>query len=372
MIVIPLRTMASILVMLIPLGLSSNLLAEATPPIKNNALDDNTIDAEFSSVITNRVAMTTEIIDQLREEAEAKGFEGWENELTSILNNASDEVFLAAYNAKKSYSTVILALTGSSLNKEKLVRDYRNGGTPVISAKSSPSIAGKLGSANKDLVYTPFTPCRIISTTRAGGKILAGTSRSFNAHGGGGRLRDQGGDLSGCRPNGGREAYAYLLNITVHQASGRGHIRIYPEADSNTITSIVNFIPGYAVANSSIVTTSYGIGKDFKIYSSTDVHVIVDVMGSFDKPERTKPDFRIVKTVRAPSKTKYFTFTSPSCPSGYQLVSGGVYTSHYGTSIVNSFPWTSAGNKWGCAINNPNEINITSTCYANCLSIPGK
>lgn len=272
-------------------------------------------------------------------------------------------------------------MTGINFNKEALVNSYNAGGNSSLLAKAgAPSLAGRTAdSVYKNLVYTPVTPCRIVSTTGdARGKIRAGTSRSYRAHGTGAVIGAQGGDSGGCMSNGNRDAFGYLFNITVHHVN-QGHVRIYPAHETSTITSIVNFIPGAAVANSTIVKTTHLGGDDFKIFAARDAHVIVDVMGYFDKPEMTKPDTYIAKS---PSKTiqgnNFSRLFSPNCPSSYRLISGGMQASDLRVHVSGSYPDTDisganlSANRWRCRAQNTSGSAHTVSCYAICLRIPGK
>lgn len=367
-------------VLLIQFGMMQMSLAEDT--LQSDSIDD-TINSEFVAAIANRAEMTSDIIDRVREEAVKRGLEGWESELTNALDNADSEAFLAAYNARSGYSAIVSALAGISFDKVSLVHNYNAGGVADLLERPSKNGTNKLAripdSAYKNLVYTPVTPCRILSTTESSaGKILARTSRSFYAHGTGTQMRVQGGDRRGCLSNGNRDAYGYLFNITVHRVGGGGHVRIYPAHELSTITSIVNFIPGEAVANSTIVKTSHTYGKDFKIYAATDAHVIVDVMGYFDKPERAMPDTYTVRARASISGKGLKVIHTPSCPVGYRLISGGFNSRHWQVTLADSYAYTDAiganvnATKWRCAVENHAASSATVDCMGYCLRLPGK
>ena len=88
---------------------------------------------------------------------------------------------------------------------------------------SSTSTFAQLGSNNKDLVFTPIDPCRIVDTRLAGGKVLAGTTRSFDVT----AVSDytfQGGAASNCGGAGAAGSFAAaLINVAV-VADTAGHL----------------------------------------------------------------------------------------------------------------------------------------------------
>lgn len=333
----------------------------------------NEVDNAFAVAISNRASMTVEIIDRVRAEAEEKGFVGWEDELTSKLNEISDEAFLAAYNAGDDYKTVAAAMAGVSFDKTALVNNL-NTSTPAAKGV----VAAKLGDADKDFVYTPIPPCRIVSTTAVGGKIPGGTSRGYYAHGTSVGLDGQVVNPAGC-PIPSFDAYGgYVLNITAYQPEGNGHLRVYAEGDPLPTASILNYKAGETVANSTIVKGGYNLGYDFRIYTPTTTHVIIDVMGYFDKPERTMPDTYTVKSATSTiNANTNLTLTTPSCPTGYRLTSGGYDTNSWDVRIVESRGGTIVGanvigNTWRCSARNTGAISATLACIGYCLRIPGR
>ena len=357
----------SAIVLLTQLGTTQVSIADDTNPGDTSV---NAIENAFAAAIANRPAMTSEIIDRLRDEADAKGLNGWESELTAALNSASDEAFLAAYNNGNDYKAVAAATAGISFDKAALVNNASaigSGGTP----------AALLGDADKDFVYTPITPCRIVDTRNAGGKITGGNSRGFSAHGS--NMSGQGGNAAGCTQNGNGDVFAgYVFNITVTQPNNGGFLTVYAQGDPRPNASILNYTGNATVANSTIVKTGYLVGSDFRIYTSTTAHVIVDVMGYFDKPERTSPDVFVVQTAdTAIGANGTQTLDTPSCPAGYRMVSGGLHTNSFNVHMVQSKPVPDGAGlniplKWRCSAQNTSATASSIRCIATCLSIPGK
>ena len=144
------------------------------------------------------------------------------------------------------------------------------------------------GGVSADLTYTPVTPCRIIDTRVAGGAIAGGTQRAFFVAG---DFVGQGGNPGGCGvPYG--PATAAMLNIAATGASGTGNLRAFAwESPTPPLpgASVLNYPPGSgAIANGiaiPICDAAPSCGSDLFIYSSATVHVVVDVVGYFSRPD---------------------------------------------------------------------------------------
>ncbi len=112
---------------------------------------------------------------------------------------------------------------------------------------------------------TPVTPCRLSDTRQVGaGPSAAGASTRLQVSGRCGL------------PTGGR---AVALTVTATDASTAGFVTLSPAGSPRPDTSNLNYRPSSAVANSAVVMLSSDGAID--IYTSSSVHVIVDVSGVF-------------------------------------------------------------------------------------------
>lgn len=70
---------------------------------------------------------------------------------------------------------------------------------------------------------------------------------------------------------------AVMVNVTVVNQAGAGHIAVWPSGSTMPTTSVVNYTPGAPVANSVLVK----VGSDGKInlYSHAKTDLIVDILG---------------------------------------------------------------------------------------------
>jgi len=142
------------------------------------------------------------------------------------------------------------------------------------------------GGLNEDL-FVPVTPCRIVDTREAGGKLSSTTgSRVFDVTGSGATFAAQGGKAGGCGlPNGSTAIEATITAID----SGSGFLRAWPGNQpapnatfmnydsafniSNTGTLAINGCPAICAANNDLRLRAFG----------SNTHVVVEVNGYYTR-----------------------------------------------------------------------------------------
>lgn len=136
-----------------------------------------------------------------------------------------------------------------------------------------------LGDPNKDLAYTPLTPCRLFDTRagqssalgQLGGAFTPNTSRTVTPAG-------------GCAiPSAGLNSLFVSMTTLNNTPNSGGYVTLLsPTAALNTTTDIFNLGSQWSAANT-IVST--GAAGQFVTYVSTaNAHVVVDVLGYFAAP----------------------------------------------------------------------------------------
>jgi hypothetical protein len=153
--------------------------------------------------------------------------------------------------------------------------------------------AQALGDAESDLLFVPVTPCRIIDTRLAGGRIAPGVGgvRHFEVAGTVG-FEAQGGQAGGCgiplaagmTPL----ATAAVINFVAVGPLGPGHLRAWEFGQTPPNASIINYtnVSGLNIANGVIVPIAglASIDKDLSIDANTSATFIVaDVTGYFTR-----------------------------------------------------------------------------------------
>jgi hypothetical protein len=115
----------------------------------------------------------------------------------------------------------------------------------------------------------PIAPARLLDTRTLGfNSTRAGKVYGFQFDGIGGVPYDQFESST---------VSALELNLTAVNASAKGFATLYPCAQERPATSTVNFVPGTNVANSA--TVKVRPPDHVCLYTSTDAHFVVDVVG---------------------------------------------------------------------------------------------
>jgi hypothetical protein len=194
--------------------------------------------------------------------------------------------------ARTACAVSAMALAASSVSAQGVDKALRATATPPslaslkAAAKSGAALnPSVLGSFSSDLVYTAVTPCRIVDTRNAVGAFTAGQARTFDLDGLGGpatTYAQQGGVGTSCNiPYG--KVTAAAMTITVTETTGPGFITAWG-LGTQPLTSVLNWVAGQTIANTTIVPIVPNSGTDFSIYSYSGAHVIIDVVGYYAAP----------------------------------------------------------------------------------------
>ena len=187
----------------------------------------------------------------------------------------------------------------------------------------SSSTWAQLGSTTTDLVYTPVKPCRIIDTRNPGvdaGILVAGSTRPFMAWGN--NYAFQGGSEVNCNVQRGDTA-AIVVNFTVVSPSTGGYITAFPGDAVQPLAATLNFNAGDVKGSSATLklnqTNSSG---DFKMYTTSQTHLVADIVGYYAKPNATMLDCyktgNSVGSINVANSGRYLgTATAPACAAGY-------------------------------------------------------
>ncbi|MFI9012072.1 hypothetical protein ACIGNX_33015 [Actinosynnema sp. NPDC053489] len=119
--------------------------------------------------------------------------------------------------------------------------------------------------------YYPLTPTRVLDTRSGQGAPRA-------AVGSGQTLRLQVTGRAGVPA----EASTVVLNVTVTEPTGPGHVSVYPTGVTRPTVSSLNYSPGWTGANS--VTVKVGADGAVNLYNNgAPVHLIADVNGYYSQ-----------------------------------------------------------------------------------------
>ena len=145
-----------------------------------------------------------------------------------------------------------------------------------------------LGGGISELKFIPVTPCRLVDTRSAGGKLSPNESRSYDVRGSGSTFATQGGKSGGCGiPASG--VFAIELTATAVAATGNGFLRIFPEAMPNA--TFMNTTAAFNVSNSGTVALC-GVAAPFCLANNdvtvknftSSTNLVIDVQGYYLQP----------------------------------------------------------------------------------------
>ncbi|MDQ1422731.1 MAG: hypothetical protein QOD72_229, partial [Acidimicrobiaceae bacterium] len=122
-------------------------------------------------------------------------------------------------------------------------------------------VASRIGTAR----LTPLAPYRLLDTRTGGGPVAGGAVRDVQVIGVVGVPAD---------------AMAAVLNVTATGPTGAGYLTVFPCGRSVPDASNLNFAQGQTIANA--VTVTLGVGGKVCVYTSTTVHLIVDLDGAYN------------------------------------------------------------------------------------------
>jgi hypothetical protein len=175
-----------------------------------------------------------------------------------------------------------------SLNDEQVEALAASAGGEALQNVS----AQALGDPESDLLFVPLTPCRILDTRLAGGRMTPGPSGMlhFEVAGTTG-FESQGGNPGGCGvPLGATTplAAAVMINVVAVGPVGPGHLRAWEFGQTAPNAAILNYanISGLNIANAVVVPIAgvASLAKDLSIDANVSAtFVVADVTGYFTR-----------------------------------------------------------------------------------------
>ena len=230
-----------------------------------------------------------------------------------------------------------------------------------------------LGDTDKDFVYTPVKPCRIIDTRNAGGKIASGDSRAFLVYGNGGQMAAQGGNSAGC-PSPRGEPRAVHINIVAVNSVASGWLTVWPTGTGMPLAGVLNYYPGRTdpISNAFTVKIGAGMALDINVYAHKSTHVVSDVMGYYHEvdsvPLKTQTLYNNDSVPAFGAKS----VQSPLCPPGYVATGGGCHFTQfinheYNISGTRKF---GAAQQWNCDFANNTAAAAKVEVHVICIQAP--
>ena len=228
-----------------------------------------------------------------------------------------------------------------------------------------------LGSYVADLSYTPlpYGRCRV-ADSRAINYPLVGTRHlklegmaNYASQGGTGTYQNGTGSTACGIPY---YAAAYALSISVISPSSSGYFKVFkfgtPYQTGNSISMNVG-----TYASADIVARScQACNSEYSIYSAASVHYIIDVIGYYLPPQKTKLScYNTPYLQYQVGINEQVVAFAPSCNAGYAAVSTTCYPGHIGVFL-------SAQGDGLCAAKNLSGFASTMRSSVVCCQIPGR
>jgi hypothetical protein len=206
------------------------------------------------------------------------------------------------------------------------------------------------------------------NTGSKSGILVAGSVRGF--WGWNNTFASQGGSATGCGTLESTNTAAILVNFTVVTPATGGYITAYPAnvADvDKPLAATVNFTAGSVIGNNATVKLNQtGSGDDFKIYSTSNVHVVADIVGYYSKPVATALDcVTTASTTVAVAAGNTNIASAPACAASY--TSTGLYCN---TNSSDLLAYAFVGNT--CAAKNTGAASQNLIVSQRCCRIPGR
>lgn len=131
----------------------------------------------------------------------------------------------------------------------------------------------------KEYVYVPVKPCRIVDTRAAGGKLATNALRSFVVKGTTG-FAPQGGVAGGCGVP--AAATAATFSFTSTESSGKGKINAWPHGASEPTSTVLSYTNASNVTSNPTVGLQLTGSPHLRIHNYyTSTHLVIDVTGYY-------------------------------------------------------------------------------------------
>ncbi|MBX3712713.1 MAG: hypothetical protein KF800_12190 [Lysobacter sp.] len=243
--------------------------------------------------------------------------------------------------------------------------------SPAGSPPPRSATGGKaLGDIDRDLVYVPVTPCRILDTRVAGGPIPANSFRDFDLTDVV-RFAPQGGDTSNCGVGDKGSFAAAALNITVVNPNAAGYITAFPYLASQPTAATINYAAGDIRNGLAIVRLDQSAAAyEFSVYSFAQTHLVADIVGYFREPEATALSCQVLVSAVNNASAGVATISSPVCPAGFTAASGGCRSENT-AAWAYLFGSYSTDTQHVCQFWNPSGVRPL-TAHVKCCRTPGK
>lgn len=303
--------------------------------------------------------------------------DAWGKDMVPLLAKAPMESLQRAANAR-TFEDMNEALLAKAAPVPQMPRAGLS--TPLVSGRGAAVPAQRedttlaIGDSDRDLVYVPVTPCRVIDTRLAGGRIPFEGTRSFNIT----AATDytaQGGAATNCDVGNVGAIGSAVINFTVVDPNLAGFVTAYAFGGTRPLAATVNYAAGDIRGNLAIVPLdSDTAGDDISVYSFAETHLVGDIVGYFIAPPATAMECTATLATENVAANGIFNFALPSCPVSYSLTGAGCRTEGFGEAnwAINGLYPNGGSVDAYCAGQNTTNGVIRVDGAAQCCRVPGR
>lgn len=327
-----------------------------------------------------RSDLVLQIVEKWGEHVEgayARPADAWGKDMVPLLMKTSMDSLQRAANARtfEDMNEALLAKAAPvpAMPRVGLSAPFVSGGGGVRQAAAQDDTQA-IGDANRDLVYVPVTPCRVIDTRLAGGTIPSGGTRSFDIA----AATDytaQGGSATDCSVGNVGAIGSAVINFTVVTPTMAGFVTAYEFGGTQPLAATVNYVAGDIRGNLAVVPLdSDSTGNDLSVFTFAETHLVGDIVGYFIAPQATGLQCTSTFATQNIAANAPFNFPIPACPVSYAVTGAGCRTPGLNEAnwAINGLYRNGATVDTYCSGLNTTAGVITVEGTAQCCRVPGR
>jgi hypothetical protein len=327
-----------------------------------------------------RSDLVLQIVEKWGEHVEgayARPAEAWGRDMVPLLMKTPLESLQRAANARtfEDMNDALLAKVAPlpAMPGAGLARPLVSGSSGVHPAKREDS-TDAIGDADRDLVYVPVTPCRVLDTRLAGGTIPAGGTRSFDIAAAA-NYTAQGGSATDCNVGNVGAIGSAVINFTVVTPTIAGYITAFEFGGTQPLAATVNYVAGDIRGNLAIVPLDgNSADNDISVFTFAETHVVGDIVGYFIAPQATGLECTATFVTQNVAANAVFDIQIPSCPVSYTVTGAGCRTPGFNDAnwAINGLAWNGGSVTTFCSGLNTTAGVIEVEGTAQCCRVPGR
>lgn len=313
-----------------------------------------------SEIKVNRTAIAQELSVKWAREAQARGMTSvqWDKWISDVAAKA-DPANLATAAEMPTFQLMSDILSGQPFESESVQKALRDG-------------TNALGSTVADTTYTPLPAgrCRVADSRVIASPLPGGVTRgidtedtaSYASQGGNGSTAGDGSTNCGIPSF----ATALMVSVSVITTGNSGFFKIFENGQPFTSGNTVLYEPTVSASNDVVVKSCQACAIELSVYSSTNVHYVLDVIGYYMPNQATALDcVETANTDLAIAAGGTGNAVAPACAAGYTQTA----TNCESTSWLVPFVFFQSGT---CSARNNDAGSQTIRASRTCCRVPGR